>query len=59
MPVVRQCRTVEFTVIGVPCLGLNGGPQLQHSEALRLTRESGTRAETPVASQLARPRTRV
>ena len=25
--------TVEFTVMGVPCLGLNGGPAFKHSEA--------------------------
>ena len=25
--------TVEFTVIGIPCLGLNGGPAFKHSEA--------------------------
>ncbi len=25
--------TVEFTVLGIPCLGLNGGPQIKHSEA--------------------------
>jgi predicted 3-demethylubiquinone-9 3-methyltransferase (glyoxalase superfamily) len=25
--------TVEFTVLGIPCLGLNGGPQFKHSEA--------------------------
>src|SRR5258708_13761534 len=25
--------TVEFTVAGVPCLGLNGGPPFKHSEA--------------------------
>src|SRR5689334_8391164 len=25
--------TVEFTVIGIPCLGLNGGPQFKHTEA--------------------------
>ena len=25
--------TVEFTVLGVPCLGLNGGPAFKHSEA--------------------------
>ena len=24
---------VEFTVLGVPCLGLNGGPAFEHSEA--------------------------
>lgn len=25
--------TVEFTVCGIPCIGLNGGPQFTHSEA--------------------------
>ena len=25
--------TVEFTVAGIPCLGLNGGPTFRHSEA--------------------------
>ena len=25
--------TVEFTVLGIPCLGLNGGPTFKHSEA--------------------------
>ncbi len=25
--------TVEFSVFGIPCLGLNGGPELTHSEA--------------------------
>lgn len=25
--------TVEFTVMGIPCLGLNGGPAFTHSEA--------------------------
>ena len=25
--------TVQFTVLGLPCLGLNGGPAFQHSEA--------------------------
>lgn len=28
-----QVLTVEFTVVGVPCLGLNGGPIFKHSEA--------------------------
>ncbi len=23
--------TVEFTVLGIPCLGLNGGPAFRHS----------------------------
>ena len=25
--------TVEFTVVGIPCIGLNGGPAFKHSEA--------------------------
>ena len=25
--------TVEFTVVGIPCLGLNGGPVFPHTEA--------------------------
>ena len=25
--------TVEFTVVGIPCLGLNGGPALRHTDA--------------------------
>jgi len=28
-----QVLTVDFTVLGVPCLGLNGGPEFPHSEA--------------------------
>jgi 2-polyprenyl-6-hydroxyphenyl methylase/3-demethylubiquinone-9 3-methyltransferase len=28
-----QVLTVEFTVLGIPCLGLNGGPVFKHSEA--------------------------
>jgi predicted 3-demethylubiquinone-9 3-methyltransferase (glyoxalase superfamily) len=28
-----QVLTVEFTVLGVACLGLNGGPAFTHSEA--------------------------
>ena len=30
---VGDVLTVEFTVFGVPCLGLNGGDRLQQSEA--------------------------
>jgi hypothetical protein len=26
--------TVEFTVLGIPCLGLNGGPTFKHSARL-------------------------
>jgi predicted 3-demethylubiquinone-9 3-methyltransferase (glyoxalase superfamily) len=25
--------TVDFTVLGIPCIGLNGGPAFRHSEA--------------------------
>jgi predicted 3-demethylubiquinone-9 3-methyltransferase (glyoxalase superfamily) len=28
-----EILTVEFTVVGVPCIGLNGGPAFKHSEA--------------------------
>src|SRR5690349_7007547 len=28
-----QALTVEFTVVGVPCVGLNGGPAFKHNEA--------------------------
>jgi 2-polyprenyl-6-hydroxyphenyl methylase/3-demethylubiquinone-9 3-methyltransferase len=28
-----QVLTVEFTVLGIPCLGLNGGPAFKHTEA--------------------------
>ena len=28
-----QVLTVEFTVLGIPCLGLNGGPNFPHTEA--------------------------
>jgi predicted 3-demethylubiquinone-9 3-methyltransferase (glyoxalase superfamily) len=24
---------VEFTVLGIPCIGLNGGPAIKHNEA--------------------------
>src|ERR1019366_6274946 len=34
--------TVEFTVLGIPCLGLNGGPAFRHTEAFsfQISRES-------------------
>ena len=28
-----QVLTVSFTVLGIPCIGLNGGPMFRHSEA--------------------------
>src|SRR5689334_15731795 len=38
--------TVEFTVCGIPCLGLNGGPQFQHSEAFSFQVATDDQAET-------------
>ncbi|TWH34765.1 MULTISPECIES: VOC family protein [unclassified Aminobacter] len=29
----KDVLTVEFTVAGIPCVGLNGGPMFKHSEA--------------------------
>ena len=38
--------TVEFTVMGIPCLGLNGGPTFQHSEAFSFQVSTEDQAET-------------
>ena len=38
--------TVEFTVLGVPCLGLNGGPAFRHSEAFSFQVATDTQEET-------------
>ena len=38
--------TVEFTVAGVPCIGLNGGPQFKHSEAFSFQIATADQAET-------------
>ena len=38
--------TVEFTVIGIPCLGLNGGPTFKHSEAFSFQVATDDQAET-------------
>lgn len=37
---------VEFTVLGVPCLGLNGGPQFKHSEAFSFQVATENQEET-------------
>ena len=34
-----QVLTVEFTVVGVACLGLNGGPAFKHSAAFSVKRD--------------------
>jgi len=38
--------TVEFTVIGIPCVGLNGGPQIKHNEAFSFQIATDDQAET-------------
>ena len=38
--------TVEFTVLGIPCIGLNGGPQFKHSEAFSFQIATDDQAET-------------
>ena len=38
--------TVDFTVAGVPCLGLNGGPAFKHSEAFSFQIATDDQAET-------------
>jgi 2-polyprenyl-6-hydroxyphenyl methylase/3-demethylubiquinone-9 3-methyltransferase len=38
--------TVQFTVIGIPCLGLNGGPTFQHDEAFSFQVSTEDQAET-------------
>jgi predicted 3-demethylubiquinone-9 3-methyltransferase (glyoxalase superfamily) len=41
-----QVLTVEFTVVGVRCLGLNGGPAFRHSEAFSFQILTEDQAET-------------
>jgi len=41
-----QVLTVEFTVLGVSCLGLNGGPVFKHSEAFSFQIATDDQAET-------------
>ncbi|WP_411870207.1 VOC family protein [Vulcanococcus limneticus] len=38
--------TVLFTVMGIPCLGLNGGPAFKHSEAFSFQVATADQAET-------------
>ena len=38
--------TVEFTVCGVPCIGLNGGDRFRHSEAFSFQIATEDQAET-------------
>jgi predicted 3-demethylubiquinone-9 3-methyltransferase (glyoxalase superfamily) len=41
-----QVITVEFTVLGVRCVGLNGGPMFKHSEAFSFQIITDNQAET-------------
>ena len=38
--------TVQFTVCGIPCIGLNGGPQFKQSEAFSFQIATDDQAET-------------
>jgi len=38
--------TVQFTVMGIPCLGLNGGPTFTHTEAFSFQVATDTQEET-------------
>jgi predicted 3-demethylubiquinone-9 3-methyltransferase (glyoxalase superfamily) len=41
-----EILTVEFTVLGIPCLGINGGPMFKHSEAFSFQIATVDQAET-------------
>ena len=47
-PSTRQgaVLTVEFKVMGIPCLGLNGGPNVKHSWAFSFQVATSDQAET-------------
>lgn len=47
-PSVKEGKvlTVEFTVLGISCLGLNGGPAFKHSEAFSFQVATEDQAET-------------
>jgi predicted 3-demethylubiquinone-9 3-methyltransferase (glyoxalase superfamily) len=38
--------TVDFTVLGIPCMGLNGGPAFKHSEAFSFQVATADQEET-------------
>ena len=38
--------TVEFTVLGTPCIGINGGPEFKHSEAFSFQVATDNQEET-------------
>ena len=41
-----QVLTVNFTVLGIPCMGINGGPAFQHSESFSFQVATVDQAET-------------
>ena len=41
-----EVLTVDFTVLGIPCLGLNGGPTFKHSEAFSFQVATDNQEET-------------
>ena len=41
-----EVLTVEFKVMGIPCLGLNGGPAFKHNEAFSFQVATDDQAET-------------
>lgn len=41
-----EVLTVEFTVAGIPCIGLNGGPIFKHSEAVSFQIATDDQEET-------------
>jgi predicted 3-demethylubiquinone-9 3-methyltransferase (glyoxalase superfamily) len=41
-----QVLTVEFTVVGIPCVGINGGPAFKHTEAFSFQVVTDDQAET-------------
>jgi predicted 3-demethylubiquinone-9 3-methyltransferase (glyoxalase superfamily)/uncharacterized protein YndB with AHSA1/START domain len=41
-----DATTVEFTVLGIPCLGLNGGPAFKHNEAFSFQVSTQNQEET-------------
>jgi predicted 3-demethylubiquinone-9 3-methyltransferase (glyoxalase superfamily) len=43
---VGAVHPVEFTVMGIPCLGLNGGPAFKHTEAFSFQVATEDQAET-------------
>jgi predicted 3-demethylubiquinone-9 3-methyltransferase (glyoxalase superfamily) len=41
-----EILTVEFTVFGIPCVGLNGSPEFSHTEAFSFQIATDTQEET-------------